>query len=94
MKLKYVNYWQSNPRLEGKAEDYEDSEDKGTINEQILDLMFHQDNIRELANQIHKDGGLRLPIWVGEDEDGKLVVYDGNRRFSAIRIAENLLLPS
>ncbi len=84
VKLKYVNYWQSNPRLEGKAEDYEDSEDKGTINEQILDLMFQPDNIRELANQIHKDGGLRLPIWVGEDEDGKLVVYDGNRRFSAI----------
>ena len=60
VKLKYVNYWQSNPRLEGKAEDYEDSEDKGTINEQILDLMFQPDNIREYKNDVYRPTKLEI----------------------------------
>lgn len=80
---RYIHYWQENPRLEGKAKDFVDDDD-GTVNEKIFDLMYEPDNIRLLANQIDKDGGLRLPIWVGEDDDGKLVVYDGNRRYSAI----------
>jgi hypothetical protein len=83
LNLRNIHYWQENPRLEGKAKDFEDN-DEGTVNEKIMDLMLGPDKIRKLANQIDKDGGLRMPIWVGEDEDGKYVVYDGNRRYSAI----------
>ena len=83
LNLGYIHYWQENPRLEGKAKDFEDN-DEGTVNEKIMDLMLGPDKIRKLANQIDKDGGLRMPIWVGEDEEGKYVVYDGNRRYSAI----------
>ena len=83
LNLGYIHYWQENPRLEGKAKDFEDN-DEGTVNEKIFDLMLDPDKIRKLANQIDKDGGLRMPIWVGEDEEGKYVVYDGNRRYSAI----------
>lgn len=83
LNLDYIHYWQENPRLEGRAKDFID-DDEGTVNEKIFDLMLEPDKIRSLANQIDKDGGLRLPIWVGEDETGKYVVYDGNRRYSAI----------
>ena len=83
LNLRYIHYWQNNPRLEGRAKNFID-DDEGTTNEKIFDLMYEPDKIRNLANQIDKDGGLRLPIWIGEDEDGKYVVYDGNRRYSAI----------
>ena len=54
LNLGYIHYWQENPRLEGKAKDFEDN-DEGTVNEKIMDLMLGPDKIRKLANQIDKD---------------------------------------
>lgn len=83
MDLKRIFYWQSNPRLEGDARSFED-DDEGTVNDKIFDLMYGPERIRELAKQIHEDGGVNEPIWVGKNEDGLYVVYDGNRRYSAV----------
>ena len=74
-----LKFYPENPRV------YSALNSDGSIpsQEDIEEHMTKQDHVRELRDDIEKNGGLMEPIYV---RDGEFVVLEGNSRLAAYRL--------